>query len=81
MAVRKREAAKVVEKNTGGTFLSVKQVPKTEGHGNKKRTSGSTYGLFSGKHNVKDGFKNTEEAREFAIANVSKYNRKTKKFD
>jgi hypothetical protein len=80
MAVKKKELGKVVKKSVNGTFLDVRQVPTYSGHGKDKKITESTYAIFHEKKNIKDGFKNAQEAEKFVIEKFSKYNIKKKQF-
>lgn len=69
--VKKQKKTKVL-KTVG--FIHIKQLPEWSGNVMK----GSTIGLFHGKKNLKQGFKNVNEAEEFI--NSKSYNVKEKKF-
>jgi len=80
MAVKKKETGKVVKKSVNGTFLDIRQVPTYSGYGKNRKVIESTYAIFHAKKNVKDGFKNPQEAENFIIEKFSKYNIKKKQF-
>jgi hypothetical protein len=80
MAVKKTENGKIIDRYTGGTFFDVREVPKFEGLGRKRRVVSSEICLFHAKHKLKSGFKNIAEARNFAVENLSKYNKKKHQF-
>lgn len=82
MAAKKNERGKVVKQNVYGTIFDVRIVPKvkTDVKTGKSVWETSSYHLFIGKTAVKAGFKNVDEAGKFALENISKYDRKDKKF-
>ena len=80
MSVKRNDESKVVEKNVNGTNLDVRIIFKHKGEGRKRCVESSTYGIFCTKHNVKDGFKNSDLAIAFLIENIRKYDKKKKKF-
>ena len=80
MSVKRKDESKVVAKNVNHTNLDIRMVYKHKGEGRKRRVESSSYGIFATKHNVKDGFKSSNEAIAFLEDNIEKYDRKTKKF-
>ena len=80
MAVKKRDESKVVARNVNHTNLDVRLVHKKEGYGKQRKIVKSWYGIFTTKHQVKDGFKSSNEAIAFIEDNIHKYDRKTRKF-
>jgi len=77
MAVKKRKLGKIVGKYE---FFDIRVVEKYEGHGVKKKLTGSSLGVYHAKTLLKDGFKNTQEALQFAIAITPTYEKKGRKY-
>ena len=80
MSTRRREESTIVARNVNNTNLDVRIVFKHKGEGRKRMVETSTYGIFSTKNSVKNGFKSTNEAIAFIEENINKYDRKIKKF-
>ena len=80
MAVKRNDKSKVVFKNVQDTNLDIRMVFKHTGEGRKRKVESSTYGIFSAKKNIKDGFNKPELAIDFLMENYHKYDRKLKRF-
>jgi hypothetical protein len=80
MSVKRNDESTVVIKNVNNTNLDIRMVFKHKGEGKKRSVESSTYGIFSTKNNVKDGFKNVNLAIAFLTENIGKYDKKRKKF-
>lgn len=80
MAVKRKNESKVVAKNVNNTNLDIRLVYVHKGEGKKRKVESTTYGIFSTKNMIKDGFNKPELAIAFLNENIGKYDRKTKKF-
>ena len=67
--VKRGETGKIIDRQTGGTFFDVRNVPTYQGEGKMRKVISSEIWLFHAKHKVKGGFKTVNEATIFALEN------------
>lgn len=72
MGVRKKDLGKVLGMVD---FLTIRQIPKYKTVGTKRVVETSTIAICHAKKIIKDGFKNFDNAYEFASENISKYSK------